>query len=380
MRFNLSLLYHSKVCRVIILLAITFFSVEYLTAKKIKKQNPIIKGVKTVSSSSDPIGNNSFVYYHTKFLEYPIIKNEHFGITVNGAVLSPHYSKCIENDNYMDFSINIFNEELPNTWSYLDKVTIKNTTYMGVKTNGLYISKDVFRRQGSNRHYIPTNDDLERFENSGASKEGFVYIGEGWFYLANGYDVKKALKKASTMKTKHASFSSHVYIGNPLLTIAIELIKFIFNSYQEKKTTVNSSPHRVLFDYCKAGDIRVRFRIFNSPEISTVAFRVNNTLKPGKLGDKRYSRIVGGSVSPNEVMRPSSRLNDSLFLPRLGVLILVSIMINIVSANTKEHSMNVLLFACIVYAIRAFIWNTRILNPAIGVSILIVFLTIYVAV
>ena len=125
--------------------------------------------------------------------------------------------------------------------------------------------------------------------------------------------------------------------------------------------------------------MRVKFRVFNSKELSIIANRTNNTLRLGKMKNELYGRIVHGSVTPREIMRPTDYLGDRLLGFRFVVMILTVVLINWISTDTKEHSMNVLLFSCIIYVIRSFIWNIGVLKPALSVSLLIVFLTLYVA-
>lgn len=377
MRFNWRMLIHVKSCRVVLILISLFFVAEYFLSIKIKRENPYIKGVKQIRDSSDNTGNNSFVYYHAKHVKYPRIKDDYFGISTEAAILSPHYKECVKNDDYMDFSFNVFNDQLPRSWHYLKSKTIKNTKQKGVKTDDFYIAKELFRFQGSNRDYRPSEKDIAAFKKSDACKDGFVYIGDGWFYKAD-YDVMRALKTYSTTSTRY-SYSSHVYIGNPLITILIEIITYFFNNYRKSQDSMRNSPYQQLFENCKEGDMRVKFRVFDSKELSMIAYRYNNTLKLGNLNDEKYGRIVHGLETPREIMRPVDYLGDRLLVLRFIVMILTALLINWISVGSKEHSMNVILFSCIVYVIRSFIWNIGVLKPAISVSLLIVFLTLYVA-
>jgi len=338
------------------------------------KTYPLVKDFINENSSED-----GFVHVKGYNVSYELISDLSSMISYEAAVMWKQYSVCKKNNIAIRVVGVPFLDEPPTSWYYLTQKNRKSIVYEPFIVNGLQIDTNLLTKVHPNTVLIPSKSMISRFQGS-ETAQNFSYIGNGWFYSANGYNVNNEInriKKEGAEGSNFPSFSGTFFIGSPILQIGAELVyqlyKYLKNRTPDVIADKDDNYINSLFDNCRPGDIKMRILLFNPQTITIVGYKNRSIVTQSMYKNVMTGGIVSGIKSAIEILRPPSPHQKTLNMWKSIAVVLLFFITNRIYNRISQKIVNSCLVSSAVLLLRSLFWGK---NPIVWSTLLIMVFTI----
>lgn len=339
---------------------------EYFGSGSFRAEHSLLREIVEIDATNPP-DINGFVYTKFKGIQYETYFDERTNISVFGGYMGFSVMHCQyqETDPNLDSAMGwVAMPSIRKVWTarkidsnrFFDRNARNPITpdfeswvkYQNVTIGNLTLSSEIFSNIRPFQFYALNEEEEQNFTESSLAKDGFSYIGHGYFYRP--------------------------YQGREKMEAALKNLEE--NMPEAKRRTIVEK----FLSSCTAGDIRARYALFAARNVTVVAWKQGNLLMPGKYKGYTFGSVSYRGETAEELLDVSFITAASALLPlKFVIFAVVRSMLMTLYDPPMIYGMNMFGVGLLALTVRSLVLNGGFYNPNLWGGLLVVYAVVYMA-